>query len=129
MNEPDDQKKARIVAARVARAEKLKNVVERQKKNLAKKKNVQRNFSKHDVKPKINPVDKEKLCRQFLKQLRSEEAEQLRPEYFGMVIGMMVAAAKTPEMKGLILGLSGLEINEENQNSAGDHRPQEGESQ
>lgn len=113
MNEPDEQKKSRIVAARIARAEKLKNVVERQKKNLAKKKNVQGKISKHDVKPKLNGNDKEKLQRHFLKQLRYEEAVQVSPEHQGLMIGLMLAGEKSPHLRGMIAGLAGLNEEEE----------------
>jgi hypothetical protein len=108
VNEPDEQKKARIVAERVARTEKLNKVVERQKKNLAKNKNVQGKISKHDVKPKLNGNDKEKLQRHFLKQLRYEEAVQVSPEHQGMAIGLMLGAEKNPDLRGLVAGLAGL---------------------
>ena len=115
MKELTEKEKARIVAERIAKVQKREKAIEKQKKSLARKArlaNSLKKISKHDEKPKLSPEDKEKLQRQFLRQLRSAEAQQMSPELYGMVIGMMVAGAKTPEMKALVIGLSGLEINE-----------------
>jgi transcriptional regulator of NAD metabolism len=115
MNEPSEEKKAHIVAARAETVKQQAVTLEKTKarinENLARtarfQANVKKKFSKHDIKPKLTENDKEALRQHFLNQLRSEEA-QIASEYVGMEIGMMLEAETNPSLRGLVAGLSGL---------------------
>jgi hypothetical protein len=114
MNEPSDEKKALIVA----RAEKKRKIVERQKKNLERKARLAKpasggkEVSKYDDKPKLSEQEIQKLGRHFLKQTE-HEAGKTRPEYQGMAIGFLMGSTKNPDLRGMIAGLSGLKNEKE----------------
>jgi hypothetical protein len=109
MNEPSDEKKALIVA----RAEKKRKIVERQKKNLERKARLAKLASaKYDDKPKLSEQEIQKLGRHFLKQTE-HEAGKTRPEYQGMAIGFLMGSTKNPDLRGMIAGLSGLKNEKE----------------
>jgi hypothetical protein len=65
-------------------------------------------------------VAEERKRRELIKKaeqtIRSEQA-QIDPVYKGMVVGMMIAGAKSPELKGLVAGLAGLKDEEGQQPS------------
>jgi hypothetical protein len=88
MNEElTEEKKARIAA-------------DRKKREAARTRFVERNRKRHEDK-------KQRLLAEAEARIRSEQA-QASPEHQGMAIGMMLAAETSPDLRGLVAGLAGL---------------------